>query len=221
MGSLAGHNFMPDAKGDCQAVLLFSMVDRPKAPAECALRCAPEYLPLPSNSVDLVVAPHCLEFSPQPERVLKEMARVILPGGQLAIAGFNPLGLWNMAHQACLWRRHRAPWYGHPISLRHMRRSLGTLHFDIIATRHACYKLPITNTRYKCHTRLLETLGPRCWPSCGAAYLVLAKKRRLPLTPMRIRWSRQSRKLVGTAGYTANSTPWQGTRLNHRMQGFR
>src|SRR5688572_12991584 len=52
-------------------------------------------LPVASNSIDLAVLPHVLEFSENPHQVLREVARVLLPEGQMVIACFNPWSLWG------------------------------------------------------------------------------------------------------------------------------
>ncbi len=39
--------------------------------------------------------PHVLEFAAEPHRILREVERVLVPEGQVVIAGFNPLSLWG------------------------------------------------------------------------------------------------------------------------------
>src|ERR1700716_870881 len=48
-----------------------------------ALVADPLQLPLASQSVDLLVLPHVLEFHNDPHHVLREAERVLLPEGQL------------------------------------------------------------------------------------------------------------------------------------------
>ena len=50
-------------------------------------------LPLPSESVDIVIIPHLLEFHLHPHVILGEVERVLKAEGQLFIFGFNP---WRM-----------------------------------------------------------------------------------------------------------------------------
>src|ERR1043165_10109604 len=57
---------------------------------------APLQLPLASQSVDLVVLPHVLEFHPHPHEVLREVERVLMPEGHVVISGFNSGSLWRM-----------------------------------------------------------------------------------------------------------------------------
>jgi len=53
-------------------------------------------LPFPSHSLDLVVLPHVLEFAAEPHQILREVARVLIPEGQLIVCGFNPASLWGV-----------------------------------------------------------------------------------------------------------------------------
>ena len=70
-------------------------------------------LPLPSDTFDLVVLHHALDFCRQPQRVLAEAARVIRPGGRIVLIGFNPysllsIGKWLLApwRPAGVWRHN-------------------------------------------------------------------------------------------------------------------
>jgi len=77
------------------------------------LVCEPDELPLESDSVDAIIAHHCLEFAPNPHQVLREIQRVLTPQGHLLIVGFNPhslLGIGNRLrglNRQSLWHRCR------------------------------------------------------------------------------------------------------------------
>ena len=70
-------------------------------------------LPLDSDSVDTVIAHHCLEFALNPHQVLREIQRVLTPQGQLLVIGFNPYSLLGLNTylrgllREPLWHRHR------------------------------------------------------------------------------------------------------------------
>lgn len=53
-------------------------------------------LPIASNSIDLLLLPHALEFSAQPHQILREVQRVLMPEGHAVIACFNPWSLWGV-----------------------------------------------------------------------------------------------------------------------------
>ena len=56
----------------------------------------PEALPVPANSVDGVVVHHALEYAEDPRAAIREITRVIRPGGRVLICAFNPLSLWSL-----------------------------------------------------------------------------------------------------------------------------
>src|SRR6187402_231017 len=45
-------------------------------------------LPIASNSIDLLVLPHALEFSVHPHQIVREVGRVLMPEGHAVIASF-------------------------------------------------------------------------------------------------------------------------------------
>src|SRR5262249_13375940 len=60
------------------------------------LRARFRALPIASNSIDMLVLPHALEFSVNPHRILREVQRVLMPEGHAVIACFNPWSLWGV-----------------------------------------------------------------------------------------------------------------------------
>ena len=61
-----------------------------------ALVAEPAALSLQSDSVDVMLLPHTLEFAPDPHEVLREAARVLTGEGELVVLGFEPLGAWSL-----------------------------------------------------------------------------------------------------------------------------
>lgn len=70
-------------------------------------------LPLESDSIDVVIAHHCLDFTSRPHQVLRELQRVLTPNGQLLLIGFNPWSVLGAVHRLRglggnpLWQSHR------------------------------------------------------------------------------------------------------------------
>ena len=60
------------------------------------LHAAAHDLPIDSNSADLFLLPHVLEFSEHPHQILREIERALRPEGQMVIACFNPWSLWGI-----------------------------------------------------------------------------------------------------------------------------
>lgn len=69
-------------------------------------------LPVDSDSIDLLLMPHTLEFEPDIHQVLREAERVLKPEGQLHLLGFNPFSLFGIWRWLSLRRRRCAPGCG-------------------------------------------------------------------------------------------------------------
>jgi SAM-dependent methyltransferase len=74
-----------------------------------------EELPLESDSIDILIAHHSLEFEANPHGALREMQRVLAPQGQLFIIGFNPYSAFGIG--ACFrgLSRNSAWHHHHPV----------------------------------------------------------------------------------------------------------
>lgn len=137
-----------------------------------------EELPLESQSVDLVVLPHQLEFSPAPHQILREVDRVLRPEGRLVVVGMNPLSLWGLRQS--LSRRPFSPFLpptGQLIGMPRLRDWMKLLSFEIDSGHYGCYAPPCRTQKWLDRMHFLETAGDRWWPICGAVYMLSAVKR--------------------------------------------
>ena len=158
--------------GDCSATVLRSALDE---------------LPIASDSIDVVVLPHTLEFEEDPHRVLREVERVLIAEGHVVLLGLNPWSLWGMAR----WMRRRQgilPWSGRFLGLMRVKDWLALLGFDIILTRQYFFRPPLQREGLMGKLMFMEEIGARLWPRLSGAYLVVAKKRVTTLTPIKPRW---------------------------------
>ena len=133
-------------------------------------------LPLASQSIDLVLLPHVLEFAEQPHQILREAERVLMPEGSIVISGFNPLSLWG-AKRAFVRRERPVPWSGKFLGLLRLKDWLSLLGFELNGGRFGCYAPPFTQTRWLQRFRFMEKAGDRWWPVLGGVYVVRAIKR--------------------------------------------
>jgi SAM-dependent methyltransferase len=136
-----------------------------------------EELPFDTQSVDLLVLPHVLEFAHDPHQVVREAERVLRPEGRLIVSGFNPVSLWG-ARQ--LLRGPFSPFLpreGHFIAVPRLRDWCKLLSFDVERARYGCWRPPCRTQLWLDRTRFLEGAGDRWWPICGAVYMVSATKR--------------------------------------------
>lgn len=155
----------------------------------------PHLLPCVSDSIDVVVLPHVLEFSHYPHEVLREVERVLIPEGAVVLLVFNPWSFWNVWRLAFGWRAH-APWCARFLSTTRLRDWLALLGFDVLSIQGYFFRPPVQSEKVMKRCGWWERLGQRFWPGMGAAKLLIARKRVTTMTPIRPRWSTQRNALV-------------------------
>lgn len=154
-------------------------------------------LPIKSDSIDVVILPHTMNFARYPHEVLREVERILIPEGNVVITGFNPFSMWQLWRWALGWRK-MPPWCGHFFTQFRLRDWLALLGFDVTLKKHFFYRPPLKNRRVMQHLAWMDKLGHRLWPIAGAGYVLVARKRVETLTPIREKW--KARKQVVSAG---------------------
>lgn len=144
-------------------------------------------LPIESNSIDLMVLPHTLEFSGHPHQVVREVARVLRPEGHVVIAGFNPLSLWGMRRG--LGPKRGFPWSGHFIHLPRVKDWFALVGLEIVAGAMKCYAPPCTEQKWLDRFGFMEAAGDRWWPIAGGVYFLQAIKRVRGIRLIMPKWS--------------------------------
>lgn len=148
----------------------------------------PAHLPFATHSIDLLVLPHVLEFSPNPHQILREVERVLMPEGQVVISGFNPLSLWGLKG---LLGGAEHPWCGSFIGLFRLRDWLTLLGFELNGGRFGCYAPPFNQARWLQRFAFMESAGDRWWPIAGGVYVVRAVKRTAGMRLVMPSWREQ------------------------------
>ncbi len=155
-------------------------------------------LPMKSDSLDIVILPHVLEFSSEPHQVLREAERVLIAEGHVVILGFNPWSIWNIFRLFLFWTK-KAPWNAHFLAASRVMDWLALLGFDVIQHQSYFYQPPVQRSSISRKLAFLEKIGQRFLPNFGAGYVLVARKRVVTLTPIRSRWRRQ--RQVVASGY--------------------
>ncbi len=167
---------------DCSLYRQFSIVDIKSEGCQDAIKiCARSFnLPIQSETVDLIIVPHMLEFDTNRFQTMREIERVLRPGGEVIILNFNSLNIWVRLQS--LWDKKRSTsWLGHFISRSRITDWLKLLSFELISTSEFTLDSTLTTPgRFK--------LGRRTF--FARAYAVKAIKRQytlIPLTPIKAR----------------------------------
>jgi len=165
---------------DCTLYKNFTVLDAKSLGCDQARKIqAKSYsLPLQSNSVDMIIVPHLLEFDAFRFQTMREVERVLKPEGLLVILNFNPWSLW--VRYQYLWDKKMADsWGGHFISRSRILDWLKLLNFEVIVSSE--FNLDtVKSTHGKFITRRHSLIS--------TAYAIKAIKRRynlIPLTPVR------------------------------------
>lgn len=136
------------------------------------LVCEPDALPLPDESLHLVLLHHMLEVAPSPHRLLQEAARITADDGCLIILGWAPMGLSGLA-RLYPGRRDRLPWRGSWRTPAKLRDWLAFVDFRIERVDYCGFHLPGRMPG----NASLETLGRRHNVPLGDSYIIRARRR--------------------------------------------
>ncbi len=150
-------------------------------------------LPFASQSLDLVVLPHVLEFAAEPHQVLREVERVLIPEGQVIICGFNPHSLWGMRQGVGrMARSHYLPLEGEFISMPRLKDWLKLLNLGVSRSHFGCYAPACRSEVWLQRFGFMESAGKRWWPYLGAVYMVHAIKRVKGMTIIGPAWTKNT-----------------------------
>ncbi len=165
---------------DCSLYKNYTVLDAKALSSEGARRIqAKAYrLPLQSDSIDMVILPHLLEFDAYRFQTIREVERVLKPEGIVLIMNFNPWSIW-VRYQYLLDKKMADNWRGHFISRSRIVDWLKLLNFEITVSSEF-YMETVVST----HGKFISSRNS----IVATAYAVKAIKRRynlIPLTPVK------------------------------------
>ncbi len=147
-------------------------------------QCEFDALPLPSDTIDIALLHHVLDFSLNPHQSLIEAARVITAGGHMVIIGFNPLSAFGLYKWlGVLWSRD-VIWRHNSLRRGRITDWLQLLGFQVTEVVGREYTFDFKQTGWWSQFGLQKLL------SSGAFYMIVAQKTVTPVTPVKLRhWS--------------------------------
>lgn len=184
---------------DCSLYQRYVILDGKGMGCDCALKVNAKAfnLPIQTESMDLVILPHLLEFDAQRFQTMREVNRVLKPGGELIILNFNPFSL-SVRFQFLWDRKFANSWRAHFISRGRILDWLKLMNFDVLA-----------NVEFGLDSFEITYGMPRFCPSSlfAMAYGLKAVKRQfslIPLTP-----AGQRNENMAAAGAVLESNPYR------------
>ena len=140
--------------------------------------CNTHDLPLQNNSIDVSYIIYQLDYSFYPQKLLKEIDRVMSTDGTLMIVGFNPFSVnYLLNFSKAINKKIRLGFYT-PYTLKDW---LFFLNYEVIVFENFFVlnqysnKLKWITDKLECHCQLF-----------GNSYFLIAKKRTYPLTPLKV-----------------------------------
>jgi SAM-dependent methyltransferase len=128
-----------------------------------------EMLPLPDNSIDRLLAVHCLESSGRARQLLREIWRVLAPEGRLLLVTPNRRGVWA--------RLDTTPFgHGQPYSRAQLERLLTECLFTPLDWSAALYMPPVHRAPFVRWAPMFERAGSVLWPGFAGVIIVEARK---------------------------------------------
>jgi SAM-dependent methyltransferase len=127
---------------------------------------------------------HSLEFAESPRETLKELWRILAPGGRLVIVVPNRTGVWA--------RMEHTPFgSGRPYSRGQLTALLRETNFTPGASAEALFFPPSKLRTVLKLRRAFERIGRTLWPAFSGVIIVEAQKRLYQGLPVAVRASRR------------------------------
>lgn len=176
-----------DLSGGSKIRHRFQLAASPGQPGRSGAVAHFEALPLESDSMDVVVLHHVLEFSRHPHRILREAHRVLMPRGSLLLVCINPWSLFGLRTRVFAGYRD-SPWRGHMISSRRAMDWLSLLDMRVTDIHHTFHHLPLQAPGMLGKMTRLWDYAERYSLPFGGVYVIEARKQKVGLTPLKPRW---------------------------------
>ncbi|WP_371189279.1 methyltransferase domain-containing protein [Thalassotalea maritima] len=145
-------------------------------------------LPFVQQSIDLCLLTLQLEYAVDPHHILREADRVLIANGYMVIAGINP---WSLAgvNKLIPYRRQQLPWQGRFFTPMRVKDWLNLLGYEIVDDQRILFSgLHNKQRDDRWWFKKLQTIGQSYLPLFCSVYVIVAKKRVQPLTPIRPKW---------------------------------
>jgi SAM-dependent methyltransferase len=174
--------------GDCRVQRCFKA--GPVLPlensCEAFVQCNFNELPFETDSLDVVLVHHVLEFAADPHAVLRELYRVTVPHGRILLTGFNPWSLFG-ARMRIGGLRRDSMWRNHLLSAPRVADWLQVLGFAMEQTSFGFYHLPLRGAAL--YRGSADSRWSRRLPF-GGIYMITAVKQVAKFIPIKPRWAR-------------------------------
>lgn len=129
------------------------------------------FIPLATNSIDLIVCPHVLEFTNNYHHVLQEFQRILTPQGKLIITAFNRYSWFGfLKSRINILKNARL------MKLGQLKDQLQTLNFHLEGGKFFGYTPPFKDVKKIHKYRWMNKVGDRWFPTFANSFAIIARK---------------------------------------------
>lgn len=129
------------------------------------------FIPFATNSIDLIVCPHVLEFTNNYHHVLQEFHRILSPQGKLIITAFNRHSWFGIFKSRIdILKNARL------IKLGQLKDQLQTLNFHLEGGKFFSYTPPFKEAKKIYKYRWMNKAGDRWFPTLANSFAIIASK---------------------------------------------
>ena len=182
--------FMPAVQG---------VVNWPPEGPNAAALVADDALPLPDAMIDRVLVIHSLEMSESPREQLREIWRVLAPGGRVLLVVPNRRGIWA-------WAEKTPFGYGRPFTRGQLTALLRDTMFSPLGWSEALAAPPIRRRPWLRTGNTWEQIGVALWGAFAGVIIVEATKQLYQGIPARARGRLKPAFRLGAVGQRRRPT---------------
>ncbi len=146
-------------------------------------------LPIATGSIDIVLLPHSLEFTDKPRKLLADACRIVKPEGLIVIYGFNPYSIWGL--KKAFAKPQSIPWSANFLHAHKVKSWLHLSDFALEQEKAMMFLPPINYENFYQKFHFIETTARKYLPFLGGVYILVARAKIIPLTPIRLRWKQR------------------------------
>jgi len=158
-------------------------------------------LPVESDSVDVVLLHHTLEFSHNPHQVLKEVNRVLVHRGHVVIVAFNTFSLFGIWKRIASLFSSSRQWRHSSLGQHRLSDWFKLLDLEKTKVHHTFYRPPFSSGLLLKRFAFLDSIGNALRLPLGGVHIIIARKDVCGVTPIKSPWQKVNRKrIVGLSG---------------------
>jgi len=146
-------------------------------------------LPLKDASMDRILIVHMLEHTEDPQHMLREVWRILAPGGRLIVIVPNRMGFWARSD-------HTPFGHGKPFTSKQVRQILNDNMFTPLRTEKALAFAPFRNRTMLSMAPAIERVGQRWWQNLSGVLMFEAEKQIYALRPRSLKRKRVIKPVI-------------------------